>query len=82
MLLWRELGRSAEAKTDLDALLADDPHYAPALLNRAMIAQNHGQYAAALDDLDLYLRLPRAQTEHYRDEARRTAELLRELVAS
>jgi len=82
VLLWRELGRSADAKNDLNALLADDPEYGPALLNRAMITQNEGHYADALSDLELYLRLPESENKAYREEARRTASLLRDLVDS
>lgn len=81
VLLWRELGREAEAVTEFDHLLTDDPDYAPALLNRAMIAQNEGRYSAALVDLDRYLQLPESETGNYREEARRTAELLRDLAA-
>ena len=82
VLLWRELDRSAEAKTEFNALLADDPENGPALLNRAMIAQNDGQYATALSDLEQYLRLPAQHTENYREEARRTVRLLRDLITS
>ena len=78
VLLWRELGRSNEALGDLNALLAADPTYGPALLNRAMVAQEHGRYRAALDDLEAYLNLPDVE---YHGEAGRMAALLREMLA-
>lgn len=80
VLLWRELGRLAEAKADFDALLAEDPAYGPALLNRAMVEQNRGRYEAALADLEAYLRTADAESEAYRQEAERTVILLRELL--
>lgn len=80
IVLFREMGRLDQALADFDALLADDPHYGPALLNRAMLAQQRGQYAAALRDLDVYLSLPEEDEEYYR-MATRTAGLLREIVA-
>ena len=64
---------------DFDALLAEDPAYGPALLNRAMIAQERGRYAAALADLEAYLQLPE-QDEEYRLIAERTTIVLREIV--
>jgi tetratricopeptide (TPR) repeat protein len=73
------MGQYEEARSDLDALLADDPSYEPALLNRAMLAQGQGDYVEALADFDAYLALPVADQE-YRRLASRTAELLRELV--
>ena len=79
ILLWRELGRAGEALADFDALLAEDPHYGPALFCRALAAQEDGRYQAALNDLDTYLALP--DPEAYQDEASRTAVLLRELLA-
>jgi tetratricopeptide (TPR) repeat protein len=82
VLLWRELGRLDEALTDFNALLVGDPDYGPALLNRAMVYQNQGQYGAALKDLEAYLRLPQAETENYRQEATRTADLLRQMLES
>ena len=40
VLLFRELGRTDEALADFDALVEEDPIYAaPALFNRAMLAQ-------------------------------------------
>jgi tetratricopeptide (TPR) repeat protein len=53
VLYFRELGRPQEALADLNALLAADPAYAEALLNRAMLAQENGRYQDALDDLNL-----------------------------
>ena len=79
VLLWRELGRAEEAMADFDALLAEDPHYAPALINRALVAQNHGRYEDSLVDLESYLQLPESETQ-YREEAERTAVLLGELI--
>jgi tetratricopeptide (TPR) repeat protein len=82
VLLWRELGRLDEALVDFDALLLDDPNYSPALLNRAMVYQNQSQFGAALQDLEAYLRLPQSETEVYRQEAGRTADLLRQIVGT
>jgi tetratricopeptide (TPR) repeat protein len=79
ILLYREMGRPDEALEDFDALLAEDPAYGPALLNRAMIAQERGRYAAALADLEAYLQLPE-QDEEYRLIAERTTIVLREIV--
>jgi tetratricopeptide (TPR) repeat protein len=82
VLLWRELGRPQEALADFDALLDEDPGYGPALLNRAMVSQNLGDYQAALIDLEAFLDLPASDTENYRSGAERTAALLRDLTAS
>ena len=79
IILYREMGKFEEARADLNALLADDPSYEPALLNRAMLAQEQGLYVEALADFDAYLALP-AGDQEYRRLASRTAELLRELV--
>jgi tetratricopeptide (TPR) repeat protein len=78
-LLWRELGRPDEALADYDGLLDEDPDYGPALFGRALVLQENGRYQQALNDLDRYLALP--EPEPYWDEARRTATLLRELLA-
>ncbi|MFQ5399439.1 MAG: hypothetical protein ACE5E7_07560 [Anaerolineae bacterium] len=78
ILLWRELGRLEEAQADFDALLAEDPAYGPALLNRALVAQESGRYRDALRDLEAYLALP--EKEPYWAEASRTAALLRALL--
>jgi tetratricopeptide (TPR) repeat protein len=80
IVLYREMGLLDEAMADFDALLAEDPSYSPALLNRAMVFQEKGQYSEALSDLELYLDLP-AIDEDYRQIASRTAALLREIVA-
>jgi tetratricopeptide (TPR) repeat protein len=79
VILYRELGRFDEAMADFDALLAADPAYRPALLNRAMAAQEQGLYGQALADLEAYLALP-AGDDEYRLLAERTAKLLQELV--
>ncbi len=78
-LLWRELSRHDEALADFNGLLDEDPDYGPALFGRAMVLQENGRYQDALNDLDAYLALP--EPEPYWDEARRTAALLRELLA-
>jgi tetratricopeptide (TPR) repeat protein len=79
ILLGRELGRHDEALADFGALLADDPDYGPALLNRALVLQELGRYREALADLDAYLNLPDKE-EHW-DHANRIAALLRDIVA-
>lgn len=79
IILYRELGLLDQAMADFNALLDEDPDYGPALLNRAMIAQERGQYAEALADLEAYLSLP-AENDEYRSIASRTADLLREIV--
>ncbi|MCA9971246.1 MAG: tetratricopeptide repeat protein [Anaerolineales bacterium] len=78
VLLWRELGRLDEAQADLDAILAVAPAYAPALLNRAMVAQEDGRFQDAQTDLEAYLRLPDAD---YQDEAQRLLAALRDINA-
>ncbi|MDX1616266.1 MAG: tetratricopeptide repeat protein [Candidatus Promineifilaceae bacterium] len=80
IILFREMGRLDQALADFDALLEEDAHYGPALLNRALLAQEQGRYATALHDLDRYLALPAEDGEYYRMAAR-TAEVLREIVA-
>ena len=80
IILYRELGRFEEAMADFDALLTEDPGYGPALLNRAMAAQEQALYAQALADLQAYLALPTGD-DQYRRLAERTAQLLREIVA-
>jgi len=80
IIYYRELGQYDEAMADFDALLVEDPHYGPALLNRAMAAQESGHYRQALSDLELYLSLPADNPEYHR-VAERTATLLREIVA-
>jgi tetratricopeptide (TPR) repeat protein len=79
ILLYREMGLHNEAMADFDALLSEDPHYGPALLNRAMVAQENGRYPQALADLEAYLTLP-AGDDEYRRMAERTADVLREIV--
>ncbi len=79
ILLYREMGRPEEAMADFDALLAEDPEYGPALLNRAMLSQERGRYASALADLEAFLELPE-QDRDYRLIAERTVVVLREIV--
>lgn len=79
IILYRELGLHEEAMAEFDALLAEDPHYGPALLNRAMVAQESGRYPDALADLETYLTLP-VEDKEYRRLAERTAALLREVI--
>lgn len=80
IVYFREMGRPDEALADFDALLEEDPHYGPALLNRAMLAQEQGHYDKALSDLETFLALPDEDPE-YVAVARRTAVLLQELVS-
>jgi tetratricopeptide (TPR) repeat protein len=82
VLLWRELGRLDEALADFDALLSHDPGYGSALLNRAMVYQNQNRFRAALTDLEAYLRLPPSDIAAYQQEARRTADLLHQMVSA
>lgn len=79
ILLGRELGRSQEALAEFEALLADDPAFGPALLNRALVLQEIGRYQEALTDLETYLALPE-RDEHWKD-ASRIAGFLRDIVA-
>lgn len=80
IILYRELGRTDEALADFDALLAEDPKFAPALLNRALLAQECGRYSDALTDLEVYLALP-IEDKEYWAIASRSADLLREIVS-
>ena len=79
IVYFREMGRLDEALADFNALLADDPHDGPALLNRAMLLQERGRYRQAIDDLEAFLTLPDEDAE-YTQVAQRTVALLRELV--
>lgn len=79
ILLGRELGRDVEALADFDALLADDPAFAPALLNRGLVLQQNGRYQEALADLQTYLQLPDGR-EHAQ-EARQMVALLQDVLA-
>lgn len=79
IILYREMGMLDEALADFDAILEDNPAYGPALLNRAMVAQEQGNYQQALNDLDAYLALPVEDQEYWRI-ANRTAALLRDVV--
>lgn len=78
VLLFRELGRMEEAQADFDALLEEDPEYAPALFNRAMLAQQNGRYPDALADLEAYQLLA---DQEYRHEAEQLILLLRTLLS-
>lgn len=78
VLLWREMERTEDALVDFDALIAADPGYSAALLNRALIYQQTGDYGRALDDLQQYLALQ--VDDEYRDLAERMEPLLRDLV--
>ncbi|MGH2536845.1 MAG: hypothetical protein ACRDHL_05585 [Candidatus Promineifilaceae bacterium] len=80
ILYYRELNMAEAGLADLDALLLEDPDYGPALLNRAMAAQQLGRYAQALADLERYLGLP-AEDDEYAQIAARTAAALRDIVA-
>ena len=80
IILYREMGSHEEALADFDALLEEDPDYGEALLNRAMIAQERGQYSEALADLEAYLALPNVNDEYW-SIASRTAILLRDISA-
>ncbi len=77
VLLFRELGRTEEALADFDALLAEDPDYAPALFNRALLAQQNGRYQDALNDLEAYQALNPAQ---YQKETTHLITLLHALL--
>lgn len=79
IILYREMGLLDEAMDDFNALLDENPSYGPALLNRAMVSQEKGNYRQALDDLNAYLALPVEDKEYWRI-ASRTAEVLREIV--
>lgn len=79
ILLGRELRRPDEALADFDALLAEDPNYAPALLNRGLLLQEIGRYPEALQNLESYLQL--SEGDDHRPEAERITRLLREIVA-
>lgn len=78
ILLGRELGQAEAAFADFDALLADDAHYAPALLNRGLLFQQHGRYREALTDLEAYLDLP--ESKEHGEEALRITIVLREIL--
>lgn len=79
ILLGRELGRVPEALSDLDALLAEDPTFAPALLNRGLVLQEAGHYPEALQDLEAYLN--QSSWHDYRQEAQRMVTILRDIIA-
>lgn len=78
VLLSRELNRPDEALADYNALLEEDPAYAPALLNRGLMFQEHGRYQEALIDLTAYLNL-NEWSEHHQ-EAQRIVPLLQAIL--
>lgn len=78
VLLGRELGQIPAALADLDALLAEDPTYAPALLNRGLMLQEIGRYPEALTDLQAYLQLPHYDT--HKPDIQRITAYLQEIV--
>ena len=80
IIYFREMTRYEDALADFNALLEEDGEYGPALLNRAMVYQEQGHYQQALADLERFLSLPDEDPE-YVAVARRTADLLQELVA-
>jgi tetratricopeptide (TPR) repeat protein len=80
ILFWREMDRVPEALADLDALLEEDPEYAPARLNRGMALHEIGRYEEALADLEAYLEDPDIEPA-YREPAERMATAMRELLA-
>jgi len=77
ILLSRELQRYDEALIEFNWLLARDETDGKAMLNRAMLYQQIGNFGAALADFEAYAALG---GEHV-DEAERTAVILRELLA-
>ena len=77
VLLSRELGRYDEALAEFNWLLARDGADGEAILNRAMLYQQIGDFEAALVDFEAYA----AQGGVHVDEAERTAVILRELLA-
>lgn len=78
VLLFRELNRPDEALADFNALLDEDPEYAPALFNRALLHQQHGRFTAALQDLQTYLTLP--DSHEYASDARHMIITLQQLL--
>ena len=77
VLLSRELGRYDEALAEFNWLLARDDADGEARLNRAMLYQQIGDFEAALADFEAYA----TQGGAHVDEARKTAVILRELLA-
>ncbi len=87
ILFWREMDRLPEALADFDTLLAADPAYSPALLNRGLAYHAAGRFPEALADLEAFL--ARADESAlagepveavYLDAARRIATELRDMV--
>lgn len=79
ILLWRELDQGEEAIAEFDTLLNDDPADRHSRFNRALAQQQAGRYAAALDDIEIYLQLP-DQEDLYWDSAMRLRVLLKDLM--
>lgn len=79
ILYHREMGMPDEALKDFNNLIEDDPEFAPALLNRAMVFQELGRYSEALQDIRAYLALPEENEDYYLI-ATRTAALLQDIV--
>lgn len=63
------------AYEDLSEVLAAEPDNAPALFNRAIVAEHQFLYQQALDDWEHYLKLD--STSQWADEARSRAEAVR-----
>ncbi|MCA9937320.1 MAG: hypothetical protein KC418_01660 [Anaerolineales bacterium] len=80
ILFWREMDRVPEALADFTALLAADPTYGPALLNRGLALQAAGRFAEALADLEAYGQMP-ARDPEYAVYAQRIARTLREVLS-
>lgn len=78
ILLGRELNRPEEALIDFDALLADDPHFGPALINRGLLLQENGRYREALRDINAYLNQNEWRDHH--KEAQRIVPLLQAIL--
>ncbi len=77
ILLSRELERHDEALAEFNWLLEEDETDGEAKLNRAVMYQQIGKYAAALADFEAYA----ARGGAHANEAERTAVILRELLA-
>ena len=77
ILLSRELERYDEALAEFNWLLTRDKVDSEAMLNRAMLYQQIGNFEAALIDFEAYVELGGVHV----GEAAKTAVLLRELLA-
>lgn len=56
ILLWRELGRASHALRDLNTALTLKPNWGDALFTRGLAYQAAGDYHAAMNDLDAYVK--------------------------